>query len=107
MIPRWFTCVSALGVLLGGCIAVGEREMTAEAGASDGGSVPPPGGDASDGLPFGEPCRTDSDCQSRVCFIGGAQSFCTFSCTKATEARDCPVPPTAGTCNNRGYCKKT
>jgi hypothetical protein len=26
-------------------------------------------------------------------------------CTPATEATDCPVPPTSGTCNKQGYCK--
>lgn len=55
---------------------------------------------------FGESCSTDSECASNACFIGGAQSYCSFHCTAATVANDCPTPPTSGQCNNQGYCKK-
>jgi hypothetical protein len=30
------------------------------------------------------------------------QLICTKTCTTAA---DCPNPPTAGQCNNNGYCK--
>jgi hypothetical protein len=56
-------------------------------------------------LPFGATCASDAQCASNVCFMGGMQSFCSFHCTQATAAHDCPVPPTSGICNNQGYCK--
>jgi hypothetical protein len=71
--------------------------------------MPPPtgGNGADDGglLPFGAPCADKSECASGVCFIGGNRTFCSLHCTTATQAADCPVPPTSGTCNMQGYCK--
>ncbi|HEX8952580.1 MAG TPA: hypothetical protein VF997_13530 [Polyangia bacterium] len=55
--------------------------------------------------PFGAPCTANAQCATMVCFIGGMQSFCSYHCTQATAAKDCPVPPTTGVCNNQGYCK--
>jgi len=55
--------------------------------------------------PFGAPCTANTQCASDVCFIGGMQSFCSLHCTQATAAKDCPVPPTTGVCNNQGFCK--
>lgn len=66
-----------------------------DAGASDGGKKA-----------FGETCASPTDCQSGQCFTGGSQSFCSLKCTMATQATDCPVPPTTGQCNNQGYCRK-
>ena len=76
---------------------------------------PPDGGDSdmlgSDGggdgglLPFGAVCAMGSQCASNVCFVGGNRSFCSLRCTAATQAMDCPAPPTSGTCNMQGYCK--
>lgn len=63
------------------------------------------GGDMAGLKPFGQPCTANTQCASDVCFIGGMQSFCSFHCTQATAATDCPVPPTTGVCNNQGYCK--
>ena len=76
-----------------------------------GGSMPPPtsddGGSGDGGLllPFGAVCTDKSQCESDVCFVGGNRSFCSLHCTAATQATDCPVPPTSGTCNMQGYCK--
>ena len=79
-----------------------------------GGDLPPiggadlAGGDAATDLsllPFGAPCMTNAQCQSNLCFVGGMQTFCSLPCTTATEAQDCPVPPTSGLCNMKGYCK--
>ncbi|MBK6697286.1 MAG: hypothetical protein IPG50_34620 [Myxococcales bacterium] len=68
---------------------------TSDAGASDGGKKP-----------FGEACASPADCESGQCFIGGSQAFCSLKCTMATQATDCPTPPTTGQCNNQGYCRK-
>jgi hypothetical protein len=57
------------------------------------------------GKPFGAACAVDTDCATGHCFMGGMGSFCTMPCTAATQATDCPVPPTSGTCNLKGYCK--
>jgi hypothetical protein len=77
--------------------------------AGCGGSMPPPtgGNGVEDGglLPFGAVCTDKSQCESDVCFVGGNRSFCSLHCTAATQATDCPVPPTSGTCNMQGYCK--
>jgi hypothetical protein len=59
----------------------------------------------SGGKPFGAACTVDGDCATGHCFVGGMMSFCTMPCTAATQATDCPVPPTSGTCNMKGYCK--
>jgi hypothetical protein len=56
------------------------------------------------GKPFGAACAMDSDCATGHCYHGGT-SFCTMPCTAATQATDCPKPPTSGTCNLMGYCK--
>ena len=80
--------------------------------AGCGGTTPPqPGPDMAQAggdmtlLPFGAPCMMGSDCASNVCFVGGNRSFCSLHCTAATQAMDCPVPPTSGVCNMQGYCK--
>ena len=77
--------------------------------AGCGGSMPPATGGDGDGdgglLPFGAVCTDKSQCASNVCFVGGNRSFCSLVCTAATQATDCPVPPTSGTCNMQGYCK--
>jgi hypothetical protein len=56
-------------------------------------------------LPFGAACTMDAQCASGACFVGGNQTFCSLHCTAATQATDCPVPPTSGVCNMKGYCK--
>ncbi|HEY2748096.1 MAG TPA: hypothetical protein VGL86_25910 [Polyangia bacterium] len=80
-----------------------------------GGDLPPEGAsDLANGdalaadmslLPFGSPCMTNAQCASNLCFVGGNQTFCSLPCTIATQTQDCPVPPTSGTCNMKGYCK--
>jgi hypothetical protein len=80
-----------------------------------GGDLPPLGaadlGGGSDAasdlslLPFGTPCTTNAQCMSNLCFVGGMQTFCSLPCTIATQTQDCPVPPTSGACNMKGYCK--
>ncbi len=56
---------------------------------------------------FGATCTVNSDCQSLLCeqFVMGTVHRCTKTCTVATQATDCPAPPSAGTCTNNGYCK--
>jgi hypothetical protein len=56
------------------------------------------------GWPFGHSCKSDAECATGTCFMGGI-SFCTMPCTTATQATDCPSPPTSGMCNLKGYCK--
>jgi hypothetical protein len=80
-----------------------------DAGASDASTGD--AGDAGDAATatlkaFGETCAADNECQSKACFKGGMQAYCSLLCTVATAATDCPVPPTAGMCNNQGYCRK-
>lgn len=56
---------------------------------------------------LGDSCAGDGDCESGMC--RGFQMMtimkCTQACTVATQATDCPMPPTAGTCNQNGYCR--
>src|ERR1700690_906938 len=91
-----------LGLLLGAGWGPGGSppQDLAQLSALDASSTP----DAA-GKPFGAACTMDGDCASGHCFIGGMMSFCTMPCTVATQATDCPNPPTSGTCNMRGFCK--
>ncbi len=75
-------------------------DLTAPAGSD----LAMTGGDGG-GLPFGAPCTMDGQCATGHCFIGGMMTFCTMPCTAATQATDCPVPPTSGMCNMKGFCK--
>jgi hypothetical protein len=54
---------------------------------------------------FGSPCASNAECASNVCFMGGNRTFCSMHCMAATQATDCPMPPTSGICNTQGYCK--
>lgn len=56
---------------------------------------------------FGDPCAVDGDCQSGLCRDFQMQTIrkCTKACTTATEANDCPNPPSMGTCNSNLVCK--
>ena len=74
-----------------GACACGDAGNVIDAASADAG----PG-------PFGAPCANDDDCASHACFVGGMRSFCSMPCK---TPQDCPNPPTAGVCNNRGYCK--
>ena len=76
-------------------------------GPADGGDMLQAGDGGADGglAPFGTSCTMSSQCASDVCFIGGNRAFCSLRCTAATQATDCPVPPTSGACNMQGYCK--
>lgn len=61
---------------------------------------------------FGDLCTTDGptgDCASGMCkpFAQGTVQRCTKPCTVATQATDCPNPPSSGTCTNNNYCKFT
>ena len=58
-------------------------------------------------LSFGATCLADGDCDSNVCAPNdtGGPMWCSFRCTKTTQAEKCPVPPTPGTCNTHGYCR--
>jgi hypothetical protein len=58
-------------------------------------------------LPFGASCTSSAQCQSGACqqFQSGTITVCTKPCTVATQAVDCPSPPSTGTCNLQNYCK--
>jgi hypothetical protein len=95
----------------GGGVGAGASDMSQPASSTDmahgagGDMASGAGGSDMAGKPFGAVCTANAQCASDVCFIGGMQSFCSFRCTPATAAKDCPVPPTSGVCNNQGYCK--
>ncbi len=55
------------------------------------------------GKAFGAPCASDSDCASGACNVGKKRAFCSIRCAADSG---CPTPPTAGACNERGFCKK-
>ncbi len=107
----------ALGLAIAACSSdssTGGASSVDGGGAGDGGGggAQRDGSAASDAAlsdggkrAFGEVCATPADCESGQCFVGGSQSFCSIKCTMATQATDCPVPPTSGKCNNQGYCK--
>jgi hypothetical protein len=59
------------------------------------------------GLPLGSMCTQASDCASGLCepFRMQTVHMCTQPCTTATQATDCPNPPTAGTCTPNMYCR--
>jgi hypothetical protein len=83
-----------LGLLILGCGGTDSTNpVTDDMGADAGGKA------------FGAACAMDNECATGHCFIGNMMAFCTMPCTAATQATDCPVPPTSGTCNMRGYCK--
>lgn len=82
-------------VLFVGCGGTyGPGDMVESGNGGDGGRAP-----------FGVVCTASSQCASNACFVGGNRSFCSLHCTAATQATDCPVPPTSGLCNMQGYCK--
>lgn len=64
-------------------------------------------GSTAAGKPFGANCTVDGDCASGMCrgFVMQTVLRCTQPCTIATQATDCPAPPSAGQCTNMGYCK--
>ena len=64
------------------------------------------GGTPDAGLVLGASCTLSSDCASGLCepFHQATVHLCTKPCTAATQASDCPTPPTAGTCTAAGYC---
>ncbi len=74
-------------------------------GPADGGDTQTLGTGDGGLSPFGTVCTMNAQCASNVCFVGGNRSFCSMHCTAATQATDCPVPPTSGLCNMQGYCK--
>lgn len=58
-------------------------------------------------LSFGETCTDDGECESNVCAPNdtGGPYWCSYRCTKTTQAMKCPTPETPGTCNTHGYCR--
>ncbi len=67
-----------------------------------------PGNDAATGAKqLGDPCTAGSECASGLCeaFRMQAVMLCTKPCTPATQAADCPSPPTDGTCTPKMYCR--
>lgn len=56
---------------------------------------------------FGDTCTGDADCDSNMCrgFMMMTVMKCTKMCTTATQATDCPNPPSQGTCTNQNYCR--
>jgi hypothetical protein len=55
------------------------------------------------GKPFGAACEKDGDCASGACNKGKRHAFCSLRCSADEQ---CPTPPTAGACNDRGFCKR-
>lgn len=79
-------------------------------------AAPPPSpGDAgadADGAPveppkkaLAEPCTTDAECASAVCFKGTMSSYCSLRCTAQDAILVC-VAPFNGACNMQGYCRR-
>jgi hypothetical protein len=91
-----------LGLALSACVLVATT-----CGSGGGGGGGPDAGPPDAGLPLGSSCTIDSDCASDVCrpFRQQTVNLCTKPCAAATQATDCPVPPTAGTCAANGYCE--
>ncbi len=77
--------------LLAACVALAVASVAASAPA-DG-----------KGKSFGVPCDSDGECASGACNKGKKRTFCSIRCSSDSQ---CPTPPTAGACNDRGYCKK-
>jgi hypothetical protein len=94
--------------------ATADSGTTVDAGGStDTGAVADTGGTKETGTTgdggkkaFGEDCNSDGECESNACFMGNGQQFCSLHCTANTAATDCPVPPTTGECNPKGFCRK-
>jgi hypothetical protein len=127
------TLALVLSLTLGGCFVVGDPNPPAPGGDPDLGSGVGGGGggdlarmgsstdmanhsvdmastdltSAGGTLAFGADCNLDADCMSGMCrqFQMGAIHKCTQPCTPATQATDCPNPPSTGTCTNNNYCK--
>ena len=61
-------------------------------------------GSGDGGALLGATCTQNSDCASNMCVGFRMQTvlLCTQPCTAAS---DCPMPPTAGACTPKGYCK--
>ncbi|HEX8952579.1 MAG TPA: hypothetical protein VF997_13535 [Polyangia bacterium] len=91
---RFLVAAALVLVGCGGTYGPSDGGVSDMLGAGDGGLQP-----------FGTVCTMNAQCASNVCFVGGNRSFCSLRCTAATQATDCPVPPTSGTCNMQGYCK--
>ena len=91
-------------VLLGLAMSASLLVATTCGGSSGGGT--PDAGPPDAGLPLGSSCTLDTDCASDICrpFRMQTVHLCTKPCTAATQATDCPVPPTAGTCSPNQYC---
>jgi hypothetical protein len=85
--------------------AGGDSGGNSDAGG-DSGSSSDAGGDS--GAPgFGQACAVDKDCTDATynsCQLIQHKMICTKSCKAASQATDCPAPPTSGTCNKNGYC---
>jgi hypothetical protein len=87
-------------------------DMAGTPAAGDMAGTPPAGdmaGAPPGAKPFGATCTVDGDCASGMCrgFVMQTILRCTQPCTVATQATDCPSPPSAGQCTNMGYCKFT
>jgi hypothetical protein len=59
------------------------------------------------GAAFGATCTQNSDCMSGMCELFRMHTImlCTQPCTAATQATDCPNPPSAGTCTPNNWCR--
>ncbi len=90
----------------GGDSSTSDSAGGGDSSASDSSASDSSSGDGGSGA-FGASCTVDGDCASKMCrqFRGMTVMFCTKPCTTATAAMDCPMPPSAGTCTNNGYCK--
>jgi hypothetical protein len=78
--------------------AAAPAPVDAGADADAGEAAPPKKG-------LAEPCTTDPECGSNVCFKGTMSSYCSLRCTAQDAVTVC-VPPFNGVCNMQGYCRK-
>jgi hypothetical protein len=92
--------LAASAVLLG-CSSDDGKPSDGTTGGQPSASTTEPGSKAAS-----EVCVADADCASSVCYLGDQGSYCSVKCTPETAASVC-VAPFAGTCNKKGFCKKS
>jgi hypothetical protein len=85
----------------------GDLAQAASPDLGGGGGADLAGGGSVGTAAFGATCTQNTDCASNMCepFAQQTEHLCTKSCTVATQATDCPDPPSAGTCTPNLYCR--
>lgn len=81
-------CVLAIALALASCEAGDEAAVCTDAGPTK---------------EFAEPCRSDCECLSDLCFTyGDGTSACTIECSADD---DCPEGSQGNKCNGQGVCR--